>query len=712
MQRKFSIKLNFILLSFLFLIIVSSSPQKQGLKIKGSIDEIPLKKIEYNVKIIEGIARVELIQEYFNNYTASIETEYYFPINHESAFDKFEAIIDDKIVSGVIKEKEQAKAEYEEQIKLGNTAAYAEINKETHDIMQISVGNIMPGEKVQIKFAYLESLKVALNMFNQFIIHSTITERYNPPKSEIKDLPIHSISDNDNPNIFKWNINVEIQSKDPLDFTYSPSHKINIKTVDNTTFLSIDESDRIANKDFVLFFKDANPNKPKLIIENHQNFKNESLIVLDFYPKFNSLTADQAKEFLSLNKEPLLESDITNSKVEFFFIIDRSGSMDGDRIENLKKCLTSFLSQLPENSYFNILSFGDSHKLLFTESKLASLENTKYAIHEIQNYFANMGGTEIYQPIKFALEKNLINDYPRIIFLMTDGDVTNSDEIINLIRDKNKFSRIFTIGIGNGISPYLIKEMAKAGNGDYEYVKDSDNLEEKTKVFLLNSISPYAKDFKIEIKNMDLIHLIVPKIEDKKFVMKNERVRFNLFVDTKDLTKLSDSKLKITYVNSITGSPSSYELSISSDAIQTNSDLFHKLAIKQKFIENLKNKYYSKSEIISDSVKYQVLSEETAFVAFIKYRDNNEVVLPEKKVIPQINSKDYSNIVQTGPSYSAIPMKKMASPQMMFAQHESIQKTAFHKDIDLPDLIKMKVFGLVQRFSLLLLMVLILMIFI
>lgn len=702
MQIKISSKFNFIFLLTIFLIVTCSS-SKQGLTIKGSNDEIPLKKIHYNVKIIEGIARVELTQEYFNNYTAPIETEYYFPINHESAFDKFEAIINDKIVSGVIKEKAQAKAEYDEQIKLGNTAAYSEINKDTHDIMQINVGNIMPGEKIQIKFAYLETLKVALNMFNQFIIHSTITERYNPANSGIENLPIYTIPDDHSP-IFKWSIDVEIQSKDQLDFIYSPSHKINIKTEGKTTLLSIDESDRIANKDFVLFFKDEHPNKPKLIIENHPNYTNESLIVIDFYPKFNTLTADQAKEFLSLTKEPLLESDIANSKVEFFFIIDRSGSMAGDRIEKLQHCLTSFLSKLPENSYFNILSFGHHYELLFEESKLASFENTKHAINEIQKYSANMGGTEIYQAMEYALKKDHINNYPRIIFLMTDGDVTNADQIIYLIRNENHFSRIFTIGIGNGISPYLIKEMAKAGNGDYEYVKDSDNLEEKTKTFLLNSISPYAKDFKIETQHMDLIHLIVPKIEDKRFVMKNERVRFNLFVDSKDLKKITDSKIKISYINSITGSLSSYELKISSDSIQTHSDSFHKLAIKQKFLENLKKKDYNKSENIPDSVKYQVLSEETAFVSFIQYRDNIEVILPEKKIIPQIVSNDYRMKADLSYGYSATPIKQMFIPQ------DSIQPqpTFFHKGIELQDFIQKKVkkFGVIQRFSLLLFLML------
>jgi len=48
--------------------------------------------------------------------------------------------------------------------------------------------------------------------------------------------------------------------------------------------------------------------------------------------------------------------------------------------------------------------------------------------------------------------------------------------------------RFFTIGIGNGISPYLIQGVAKAGNGDYDFVKDEENIEQKTQ-YLISSQS-------------------------------------------------------------------------------------------------------------------------------------------------------------------------------------------------------------------------------
>jgi uncharacterized protein with von Willebrand factor type A (vWA) domain len=63
-----------------------------------------------------------------------------------------------------------------------------------------------------------------------------------------------------------------------------------------------------------------------------------------------------------------------------------------------------------------------------------------------------MGGTDIEKPLSNILEAKVVKGYPKQIFLLTDGEVANTQEVIDLVRKNIKYSRVHTIGIGDGAS--------------------------------------------------------------------------------------------------------------------------------------------------------------------------------------------------------------------------------------------------------------------
>ena len=65
---------------------------------------------------------------------------------------------------------------------------------------------------------------------------------------------------------------------------------------------------------------------------------------------------------------------------------------------------------------------------------------------------------------------------PKLVFMMTDGDVGDPDTVIGLARKNNKKCRTFTIGVGNGASPYLVREIAKHGRGKHILIKESNEI--------------------------------------------------------------------------------------------------------------------------------------------------------------------------------------------------------------------------------------------
>ena len=102
------------------------------------------------------------------------------------------------------------------------------------------------------------------------------------------------------------------------------------------------------------------------------------MATIRFAPDYSPFSFDEIKNQLgqsSIDQSDLdqvnqlsLPKDILNSKLEYIFILDRSGSMYGDRIQYLKEATKKIITNLPEEAYFNILCFGTEFEQMFPES--------------------------------------------------------------------------------------------------------------------------------------------------------------------------------------------------------------------------------------------------------------------------------------------------------------------------------------------------------
>lgn len=126
--------------------------------------------------------------------------------------------------------------------------------------------------------------------------------------------------------------------------------------------------------------------------------------------------------------------------------------MSGGRIEKAKEALILFIKSLPQDTYFNVISFGSGSQRMFPNSVKYTDKQIKAAIEKVKAMWADMGGTQIYQPLFDLIVQKPIDGYPRQIFLLTDGGVSNTEGVINMVGVNNKYSRVHTIGIGNGCS--------------------------------------------------------------------------------------------------------------------------------------------------------------------------------------------------------------------------------------------------------------------
>ncbi len=413
--------------------------------------------------------------------------------------------------------------------------------------------------------------------------------------------------------------------------------------------------------DVIISFEDHDNFKtPFLMLNQHPLNRNE----FSLYFKFNPRYLSEAKS----NAVPV--ADEVSNDSNYLFFIDRSGSMSGKRIETAKNSLVYFLKSLPEESKFNIISFGSNDKSLYNDFIKADDITIKKALNEVNKFDANMGGTELFQPFKKIFDKwkkNLKGNEKIRIFVLTDGSIDSPDKFLKELEDNNKYFlsknidlRIYSLGIGSGCSEYLIKGIAEKGNGKSELALNNDDIIEKVIYLLENSLNKNLKNFKIYfednqtlndslIANSDIKNNL--NIYQKSFT---ETIEFFCKIDFDDsnIKNLDNTNLICSYID-VDNNEEKFIMPLSYNLIKDDDTLF-KIWLSQKvekFFEedvdkfnfDIDNVHLLKKELINLSIKYQSLNRLTSLFMVLKEKNIEKEDLNDKKYVSLANS-DLSEI--------------------------------------------------------------------
>ncbi|XP_042372951.1 von Willebrand factor A domain-containing protein 5A-like, partial [Plectropomus leopardus] len=191
---------------------------------------------------------------------------------------------------------------------------------------------------------------------------------------------------------------------------------------------------------------------------------------------------------------------------EFVFLLDRSGSMESsmdntasqDRISSAKDTLLLLLKSLPMGCYFNIYSFGSSYEHIFPKSVAYSEKTMEEALKKVEVMDADLGGTEILEPLKHIYSQPSIPNQPRQLFVFTDGEVGNTKEVINLVKQNSGSHRCFSFGIGQGASSALINGLAKEGRGHAQFITGKERMQPKVMQLLRFALQPAVVDISVD----------------------------------------------------------------------------------------------------------------------------------------------------------------------------------------------------------------------
>ncbi|KAH7869311.1 von Willebrand factor type A domain-containing protein [Lentinula edodes] len=458
------------------------------------------------VLIADIHASVNLSQRFTNtSYTTISSAVYTFGLMAGAAVCGFEMIKQDGTrVEGVVKENEAAKKEYEQAIQAGKTASLGQ--QETEDVFSITVGNVLPSETVEINLHYIQPLTDDEKKDQvKFIFPRTYAQRYGqaPTDNSARGTTVHQ----------PFNMKVIVQQSGVIKSISCPSaHPIQLElglpdglvspekdeSEDKSpsfALVTLTDTSGFLTQDVVLVINAGGLDSPRCFIEQHPSPNHETTaMALTFVPRF---TLPDIK-----------------SGVEYVFVVDRSGSMKGERIRLVQEALVILLRGLPTSgTTFNIVSFGAKATKLWDVSRQYSQTSLEEATNHVDSMQADYGGTEIASALSLvysSLPKPLAR--PVAVILLTDGSawdvptcVSHTQNAISTLpiskpdsNDPVSFIRVFTVGIGDGASSDTCDSIARAGNGFAVYVKQGEPVAGKCARVVRAARTPMVVDVMVD----------------------------------------------------------------------------------------------------------------------------------------------------------------------------------------------------------------------
>ncbi len=584
-----------------------------GLINRKNQKSVALKAVDIGGDLAGNALWVRIRQHYHNDSGENAEFIYTFPMPENAAVCDFTATIGEKVITTEIKEKEQAFAAYDEAIRQGDSAFLLESMRA--NVFQISLGQIDAGEEVKIDINYFQEIKTG-DAQMRITIPTLVGPRYIPGNATGEKIgpgeahPTDQVPDADfitpprGNTDYRASLQLNIKTLSPFISIDSPSHRIQVEQSDPTTAdVSLEEGTTRMDRDFILSLKLSDEPLPRILYG--QNERYEYYMLASYTPEFPVIDRKQAGEYI--------------------FLIDISGSMAGEKLEQAAQAMKICLRNLGTDDLFNLVAFESELHPFSQKSLLFNQKNLDLATRWVSR-LRSMGGTEILPAVKFALQET--PGYEKIILLFTDGQVGNENEIINYIKARNENLRLFSTGIDTTVNDFFINRIAEAGNGYAEFVYPGENLEDKVIRHFSRIHANYMENITVQMEGLSL----EPggKIPNRLY-------------DMEPFTQVFKMKNRPQDKMIIKGYSGTREMVLEIDEIleTTKAEILEKLWAKHRITEletylqsgNPRRAKTIEADIIELSQKHHLLSSLTSFVG-VYQRENKLSGLPELITIP------------------------------------------------------------------------------
>jgi Ca-activated chloride channel homolog len=408
------------------------------------------------VSVTGRVARVTVEEWFRNNGPVMDEGMYHFPLPGEAVFSSYSLWQGDQELRGEAMDAAQARSIYEAIVRQKRDPALIELAG--HGLIRARVFPIAPGETRKITLKYTQLLERAGDAWRFRYLGDR--NRHTAPRS------------------FRLEVDSAARFGDP----YSPTHQVQVTRRDNRLEVTLGEGNAAAG-DFELLLPLA-----------------RGLIGLSLVPH-HPVGEDG---YFMLLLAPGAAANAATLRRDLVAVIDVSGSMSGEKIQQAKSALTQLLGTLREGDRFRLVAFSGGVRRYAQGWTGVTADTRRDAEAWIRSLEAE-GGTNIAGALTEAFAQSPAEQSLGVVVFLTDGQASTGETDPERIaasaeQDRGKF-RVFSFGIGDDVNTYLLDRLTERARGTTEYIRPGENIERAVGTLAAKVASPVLTDVTIAARS-------------------------------------------------------------------------------------------------------------------------------------------------------------------------------------------------------------------
>ena len=447
---------------------VQMHPETAIGELKAGAYTFPLQEVDVKGEVQGLLYSARITQKFRNERNERMEAVYVFPLPPKAAVHGFKLKVGERVIEGEIKERGQARREYQQAVQRGHRAALME--EERSDIFTTTVGNIGPREEVTISFEMSGPLSCFKNTA-KLRLPLVVGEVFIPGNELAGD----SVGDGTSVDTDQVPDASRIPPPRLADGAPNPVN-LSVQFTVHPSGLQLDDVRSTCHFARTKKFEDG---RVRVSLLPGVERMDRAFVLEVTYPENTlqtTLLVDEEQKAFALTVVPPIASEEHSHPRDVVILLDRSGSMQGWPMIAARRATARIIDSLTEHDRFGIVAFDDKNQHFDFKGGLRPADNFyKMRATEWLAKIEAQGGTMCLPALQDGLSYFRLTDNrdPHII-LITDGDVGNDSAVI---RNCQQGVRISTVGIGYAAREGLLNRMAETSGGLCSLIPNEADLD-------------------------------------------------------------------------------------------------------------------------------------------------------------------------------------------------------------------------------------------